>query len=292
MMTIKSCISIKVVAAFVLIIMLLGISGCGSPNGRDDNAIVNKNYAKETFEVYYAAKKSDLSINESTEKWGDLKCGECTYYEFDSYSANSQVKNLFHNVMIIHNTDKAMSWFLYDDSDFSTYILYDNLDIDEHSQKHENEDITNFSMEKENSDNLILATSNDYNWSSLDGTLYFLNSENENRALSIDVIKNDDGTATIEFWCCAKTTWRILCSDSRDCKKIKENGKTLYTFSGYIYDIYENGEVISSGVEPIDKILISFDADKNEFVVASSKELAEGTSPYPIMCSGTYVYSE
>ena len=80
---------------------------------------------------------------------GKLKCGECSYYEFDSYSNNSNEKNLFHNVIIIHTVDKAISWFLYDDNNFSTYVFHDNLNIDEHSQKHVNTESINDSQEKE-----------------------------------------------------------------------------------------------------------------------------------------------
>lgn len=101
-----------------------------------DYATQNKNYAQDTFYILYPRTSSDLVINKITEEWGYLKCGECTYYEFDSYSENSTEKNLFHNVMIIRTSDKAISWFLYSDDGFSTYRMKDNLDLDSHYEKH------------------------------------------------------------------------------------------------------------------------------------------------------------
>ncbi len=135
-MIINYHIIVKLLTSVTTVVMLFCLVSCNSGNESVNISTKNKNYAKETFEAFYSIKDSDLIINNNTEKWGDLKCGECTYYEFDSYSANSTEKNLFHNVMIIRTSDKAMSWFLYDDNDFSTYMLKNNLDIDSHSENH------------------------------------------------------------------------------------------------------------------------------------------------------------
>lgn len=129
-------IFIKKLRLFTITILLFTLTGCSFYSSLNSNAMKNKNYAKNTFFSYYSSKKSDLVINEDTEEWGDLKCGECTYYEFDSYSANSTDKNSFHNVMIIRSSNKAISWFIYDDYDFSTYIMSDNFDINSHAKNH------------------------------------------------------------------------------------------------------------------------------------------------------------
>lgn len=148
-MTTNHPISTRLLSLFTIIILLFGLAGCNSGSKSTDNATKNKDYANETFNIYYSVKDSDLVINKDTEKWGELKCGECTYYEFDSYSANSTEKNLFHNVMIIRTSNKAMSWFLYDDNGFSTYMLKDNLGIDSHSEKHKNFDVLGGENDKE-----------------------------------------------------------------------------------------------------------------------------------------------
>lgn len=176
-MTTNHPISTRILSLFTIIILLFGLVGCNSGSNSTDNATKNKDYAKDTFNSYYSVKDSDLVINKDTEKWGELKCGECTYYEFDSYSANSTEKNLFHNVMIIRTSDKAMSWFLYDDNDFSTYMLKNNLDIDSHSEKHNNLDV---SSGENNTDSTV--------------------DNNDNTSQETDTTKNNaDSTENVDF---------------------------------------------------------------------------------------------
>ena len=274
-------IFVKWLALLTLCAILSGLVGCNSGSNSTNNATKNKDYAKDTFNSYYSVKDSDLVINKDTEKWGELKCGECTYYEFDSYSANSSEKNLFHNVIIIRTSDKAMSWFLYDDN-FSTYILKNNLEIGDHGREHKTLHDETIG-EKETSMSHL-----DYKWWEEYGTEYICNDDKDQRRIIITTYDNRDGSTHLEFSCSERTSWTILNTESFSVTYTKENGNEFYSYTGYIYDTYKDGEIWASGVEPNDTICVIFSTADKSLTVTSLFELMNGESPYPVMCSGTY----
>lgn len=282
----------KLAVLLITVIVLIVTAGCYMPEMSVDDsdgsattneksdAFINKEYGKDTFYILYNRNSSDLVINEDTEKWGFLKCGECTYYEFDSYSANSTTeKHLFHNVMIIRTSDKAMSWFIYNDKDFSTYRMKDNFGIDEHSEKH-------------NSNNLYKGIDVD-SWHLLNWAFYSLD---ENIDIGTDRgigIKTNEDYDSITF--CAVTeneTWDICTVDISNCENQEMDGEMFYVFTGEMRGEYEDGKYVAGGIEVSDRILFMFNESRNVLTVISLLELQSGDTDYPIMCSGTYFLEE
>ena len=271
----------------ISIVILFNLVACKSTtvNLTDittDISAENKEYGKETFYAYYIAKNSNLIIKTNTEKWGDLKCGECTYYEFDSCSSNEMDEVLFHNVMIIRNDDKAISWFLYNDNNFSSYILFDNLEIDAHKDEH---DKTNYDVESKEENSEL---SSNYKWWEESSTLFTCEDENGTRNLHIFVVYESDGIS-ISFSCSSYgDDWCMFTTNNNEVNYYEENGEKFYSYTGFVRDIYENGEVVASGIEPIDNINVIYNATTKAITVSSLNELMSGDSEYPVMCSGTY----
>lgn len=280
----------KTITICVTITILFMFGNCDSAKPNTDIAILNRDYARETFYAFYTAKKSDLAINVFTDEWGYLSCGECTYYEFDSYSTSSNNKSLFHNIMVIRTSDNAISWFIYDDSDFSTYMMKENLDIDAHSKKHQ--------TSPSNSDTFSV----DYAWwedygrniiHEEDGMIYtewitvFKSNSSEYKAryILLSAVENRDGSYSLTFSCSGKKFWNILRIQSFEGVLDKES--QLFSYTGKIYDEYRNGEIYSSGADATDTINIIFNPAKEELVVTSLLELS-GYNGYPTLCSGTY----
>lgn len=263
----------------ILAFLLFGVVGCIVADNATSNAEINMNYAKETFNVYYSIKGSDLIINKDTQEWGDLKCGECTYYEFDSYSANSTEKNLFHNVMIIRTSDKAISWFLYDDSGFSTYIMKDNLTIDAHAEKHNNPDVSSFES---------LENASSYQWWNESSTLFTCIDENGSRNLHVFVTYTPN-EILLTFSCSGNGyEWSMFTIHHNDAEYCEEYGEKLISYTGYVNDVYKNGIIYASGIEPNDTINVIYNTTTKTITVTSLLELINGETQYPVMCSGTY----
>ena len=299
-----------VITLLLLIIFLL--PGCfkdtDSDNSVNNNDFTtgfndvnnNKEYAKETF---YLLRGKDLEINADTEETGYLKCGSCTYYNFDSYAIGSTEKNLFHNAIIICTENKALTWFMYDDNEFSTYIIKDNLALDQHSEPH------SITTDEANKDSPQGTYSQDYEWwkdcgishtQEINGQQYeewvvnfkSINTDYGNRYIRLETYENRDGSSHLTFSCRDKTNWVVLNAESFEVNYTEAEGDTFFLYNGYIYDVYENGEILTSNTDPTDKIGIMYNIDNKTLVVTSILELANGNTPYPVMCSETYIVDE
>ncbi|MBE6784482.1 MAG: hypothetical protein E7536_10800 [Ruminococcaceae bacterium] len=295
------------VITFLLLIIFL-LPGCFKDTDSDNsvnnnfttgfnNANNNKEYAKETF---YLLRGKDLEINADTEETGYLKCGSCTYYNFDSYAIGSTEKNLFHNAVIICTETKALTWFMYDDNEFSTYIIKDNLALDQHSEPH------SITTDEANKDSPQGTYSQDYKWwkdcgishtQEINGQQYdewtvkfkSINTDYGNRYIHLETYENRDGSSHLTFSCQEKATWIVLITESFDVNYTESNGDTLFSYNGYIYDVYENGKILTSNTDPTDTINIIYNANNQTLTVTSKLELINGNTSYPVMCSGSYV---
>lgn len=110
----------KIVLMIICSAMFLTACNGGDIEVKNDIAKENAEYARETFDVL---KGNDFEIDNSTEEWGYMKCGECTYYDFDSSPIGGTA--IVHNSIVIHTEDKKMSWWMRDDDGFSMYVLKD-----------------------------------------------------------------------------------------------------------------------------------------------------------------------
>ena len=82
--------------------------------------------------------------------------------------------------------------------------------------------------------------------------------------------------------------WSMFTPQNTEVEYLEKNGEKLYSYTGSIYDVYENGKVVASGIEPSDNINVIYNATTKTITVTSLLELMNGESPYPVMCSGTY----
>lgn len=300
-MTTNHPISTRLLSLFTIIILLFGLVGCNSNDGSNKKPDVNKaidyakNYLQEDLvgnligvELEYG-KAVKETINSNEYKVGFYVTEHNTLIKKDKEPKYVELYVTSEKILLGYNIKSLYEYMVeaYDYSmKYTTVIYWDGTYEDIESSE------TTKPNNSDNTDNTTIQNTDEYNWAKLDGALYMLDSENESRALNIGAVKNDDGTINLEFWCCTEITWRIFSIDSSAYEKIEKDGDTLYSFVGEIYDVYENGQVIASGIEPNDKVTIVFNANKNEFTVTSLLELMDGSSPYPIMCSGMYVAVE
>ena len=84
----------------------------------------------------------------------------------------------------------------------------------------------------------------------------------------------------------------MFTTQNTEVEYLEKNGEKLYSYTGSIYDVYEDGKVVASGIEPSDNINVIYNATTKTITVTSLLELMNGESPYPVMCSGTYVTVE
>ena len=138
----------------------------------------------------------------------------------------------------------------------------------------------------ENNENSVNAPS--YQWWEESSTLFSCDDENGTRNLHVFVANTTDGIS-IAFSCSGDGyDWSMFTTHNTEVEYLEKNGEKLYSYTGSIYDVYEDGKVVASGIEPSDNINVIYNATTKTITVTSLLELMNGESPYPVMCSGTY----
>lgn len=137
-------------------------------------------------------------------------------------------------------------------------------------------------------DNENSVNASSYQWWEESSTLFTCEDENGTRNLHVFVAYSTDGTS-IAFSCSGDGyDWSMFTTYNTEVEYLEKNGEKLYSYTGSIYDVYEDGKVVASGIEPNDNINVIYNATTKTITVTSLLEVMNGESPYPVMCSGTY----
>jgi len=158
-----------------------------------------------------------------------------------------------------------------------------------------NSNVNNSQDGGENTNNGVNSTTSadnknasSYQWWEESSTLFTCDDENGTRNLHVFVANTTDGIS-IAFSCSGDGyDWSMFTTHNTEVEYLEKNGEKLYSYTGSIYDVYENGKAVASGIEPSDNINVIYNATTKTITVTSLLELMNGESPYPVMCSGTY----
>ncbi len=161
-----------------------------------------------------------------------------------------------------------------------------------------NSNVNNIQGDGENTNNGVNSTTSadnenasSYKWWEESSTLFTCEDENGTRNLHVFVAYSTDGTS-IAFSCSGDGyDWSMFTTYNTEVEYLEKNGEKLYSYTGSIYDVYEDGKVVASGIEPNDNINVIYNATAKTITVTSLLEVMNGESPYPVMCSGTYLPS-